>query len=67
VDGQEVAVAIENGALLDWYAFMVDFMPGSSVYDYFDKNGCVCCHASANALHSTNRTEYAAVFQKVLL
>jgi hypothetical protein len=41
VDGQEVARAIEQGALLEWYAFMHNFMPGSSVFDYFDKNGCV--------------------------
>lgn len=39
--GQEVACAIKDGALLEWYAFMQDFMPGSSVFEYFDKNGCV--------------------------
>ena len=29
VDGQEVAAAIEKGALLEWYAFMLDFMPAA--------------------------------------
>lgn len=58
VDGQEVAAAIEEGVLLEWYAFMRDFMPGSSVFEYFDKNGYVrsrthmrqCCSDQRNSI-----------------